>query len=628
MSERGTGAGSDVDVEVDVVVVGGGLGGVAAALAATDLGATVLLSEAEDLLGGQLTTQLVACPDEHPLVETVGRTRSWARLRELVRARHGGEPNPGGGWVSRVCATPADFLAGIDELLAPALRSGRLDVRTGHRATALLGDPQGEPQGDPQDEAEVGDGVGGVVLVDAAGRRTVVRARVTLDATETGDLLPLVGDWVVGSEGATAFEEPHATPEPDAAAEQSVTWCAALRLEHLAPWSVDPPPRPSTAAALAHGATGPFSLTLEGWDGSPHVYRFFADGPDGRPPFWSYRRMVRGDGPRVPGSDARVGDVICLNWAGNDHAGSGLVADPVRTREQARALTLAFVDWLRTSCPRDDGGTGYHGLALAPDVALSPDGLALAPYVRESRRLRRPDPLTLHDLAPVVGSERARPHPDAVALVWYHADLHPRVGHPGSVYSPTAPAQVALHCLVHPSRPDLLAAGKGLAATQVAAAATRVHPAEWAIGEAAGVCAALAVARGTSPAALAADPAGVVLVQRALLRRGAPVAWTTDVLDDDPDVELLQLLLVHGGVGGDRATTLDLRPDEPVDPDDHRLLPGAATTLGVPVEVVRRVLADLGEGTTPRAVASALHPHLPDLPDLLEPHDAYLEASR
>lgn len=595
----------DVVVEVDVLVVGGGLGGVAAALAAADLGAAVLLSEAEDLLGGQLTTQLVACPDEHPLVETVGRSRSWARLRELVRTRHGGEPNPGGGWVSRVCATPADFLAGIDEMLAPALRSGRLDVRTGHRPVALL---------------DHGDRVGGVVLVDAAGRRTVVRARVTLDATETGDLLPLAGDWVVGSEGSATFGEPHATPAPDPSAEQSVTWCAALRLEHLDPWSVEPP-----------AAGSPFSLTLEGWDGTPHVYRFFHDGPDGRPPFWSYRRLVRGDGPTVPGSDARVGDVICLNWAGNDHAGTGMVADPERTREQARALTLAFVDWLRTTCPRDDGGTGYPGLALAPDVALSPDGLALAPYVRESRRLRRPDPLTLHDLAPVAGSERARPQPDSVALVWYHADLHPRVGHPGSVYAPTAPAQVPLRCLVHPTRPDLLAAGKGLAATQVAAAATRVHPAEWGIGEAAGVCAALALARGTSPAALAADPAGVVQVQRALLRRGAPVAWTTDVGDDDPDVELLQLLLVHGGLGGDRSGSLALRPDEPLDPGDPGRLPGAAEALGVPAEVALRALSDLRdlrEAATPRAVARALQPHLPDLPDPLTTADARLEASR
>lgn len=44
----------------DVAVIGGGLGGVAAALAAFDAGTTVVLSEATDWLGGQMTNQGVA----------------------------------------------------------------------------------------------------------------------------------------------------------------------------------------------------------------------------------------------------------------------------------------------------------------------------------------------------------------------------------------------------------------------------------------------------------------------------------------------------------------------------------------------------------------------------------------
>lgn len=583
----------------DVLVAGGGLGGVAAALAATDLGATVVLTEAEDLLGGQLTTQLVACPDEHPLVESVGRTRSYARLRGMVRRAHGGTSNPGGGWVSRLCATPTDFLLGIEQLLAPAIRSGRLVVLTGHRPVGLV-----HAQGVPDATVE------GAELLDLTGTRTTVRAEVTLDATETGDLLCLAGDWVIGSEGSHAHGEDHAVgPDPDPRAEQSVTWCAALRLEHLDRWSDD--------EAMAAGPAGTrFSLTLDGWDGTAHAYRFFADGFDGRPPFWSYRRMVRGTGDPVPGTDARVGDVICLNWAGNDHAASGLVADPAETRRLSRELTADFVRWLRTSCPRDDGGTGYPGLALAPDVAMSEDGLALAPYVRESRRLLRPDALMLHDLAPVPGSQRARPQPDAVALVWYHADLHPRVGHPGSVYAPTAPAQVPLRCLVHLERDGLLAAGKGIAATQVAAAATRVHPAEWAVGEAAGTCAVVAIARRIAPAALAVDPLGQVQVQRALLERGSPVAWTADVGDDDPDHDMLQLLLVHGGFAGDRRLHLDLRPDDPLDDADVPGLGPAARALGIGPAAASEAVGDLGPTTTPRQVASTLRPHLPRLPRL------------
>jgi NADPH-dependent 2,4-dienoyl-CoA reductase/sulfur reductase-like enzyme len=52
----------------NVLIVGGGLGGVAAALAATRRGASVMLSEETDWLGGQLTTQGVP-PEEHPWIE-------------------------------------------------------------------------------------------------------------------------------------------------------------------------------------------------------------------------------------------------------------------------------------------------------------------------------------------------------------------------------------------------------------------------------------------------------------------------------------------------------------------------------------------------------------------------------
>ena len=597
----------EVELTVDVVVVGGGLGGVAAALAATDLGASVVIVEPELVLGGQLTSQLVACPDEHPLVESVGRTRTWARLRELVRARYGGAANPGGGWVSRLCATPADWLAGMEEMLRPALETGRLVVLLGQRPVALLG---------PEDQHAP---LGGVVVEDAGGTRTHVRAQVTLDATETGDVLALAGGWVIGSEGRAAHDEEHALPAADAGAEQAVTWCAALRLTHL---------RPASAAGRSgrHQQAGPFaaaprdgapehrfSLTLDGWDGTEQSYRFAAPGPGGRPPFWTYRRMLRGSGEELPGGGARVGDVICLNWASNDYDRTGLVAHEEATRKAARRLTADFVEWLRTDCPRDDGATGFPGLELAPDVALSGDGLAIAPYVRESRRIRREDPLTLDDLRPVPGSERARPQRDAIALVWYHADLHPRVGHPGSVYAPTAPAQVPVRCLLHPDRPDLLAAGKGLAATQVAAAATRVHPAEWGIGEAAGVLAALAVRKGRAPGQVVATPAGTLELQRALLARGAPVAWARDVADDDPDGPLLQLLLLHGAFGEARARSLDVRPDEPLDLANaagRQAVVDAVAALGA-ARVGPDVLGSLPEAFTPRDLALALSTFLP-----------------
>ena len=68
-----------------MLVVGGGLGGVAAALAAAEAGAEVVLTEEGPWLGGQLTSQAVPL-DEHPWVERFGVTARYRRLRDGIRA--------------------------------------------------------------------------------------------------------------------------------------------------------------------------------------------------------------------------------------------------------------------------------------------------------------------------------------------------------------------------------------------------------------------------------------------------------------------------------------------------------------------------------------------------------------
>jgi len=64
------------EIGVDCAVVGGGTGGVAAALAAARLGASVVMTEETDWIGGQLTAQAVP-PDEHPWIESTGATASY-----------------------------------------------------------------------------------------------------------------------------------------------------------------------------------------------------------------------------------------------------------------------------------------------------------------------------------------------------------------------------------------------------------------------------------------------------------------------------------------------------------------------------------------------------------------------
>lgn len=542
----------------DVAVIGGGIGGIAAALSAADAGASVILTVAEPMIGGQITAQLTSPLDEHPLVESAGVTARYRRFRDLVRAASNGARNPGDGWVSRLCFEPLVGLRVLEGMLCAHIDAGRIRVLRNARPVAAT-DAAGRA-------AHSGASIDTVRLRYSTCPDALVHARVFVDATELGDLLPLTGTrWVIGSEGSGAFGETDAVPgAADPLAEQSCTW-AALLVREAEPQPVGEAPPGYAALRDAQ----PFSLNLAsaqseittGTDAFAH-YRFFTAGPTGLPPFWAYRRI------RTAKSGATEAAVI--NWAGNDYRGAGLVGDPANVGPAARALTLAFVHWLRTEAPRDPGdgpgpfgtGQGYPELRLAPELSGTADGLAASPYVRESRRLGNPRPITVADLlpatlctplgnpstGPVSGSvggtddgTAAYPAPeiaDSLGIAWYHADLHPRVGYPRSVYRSVAPFQLPASALVPApgiGPENLVMGAKNLAATQVAAAAWRVHPAEWAIGEAAGVLAAASVRLSTSPRRIIHDPVLLAGVQGDLLAAGAPVSWRrTETLPSEP----------------------------------------------------------------------------------------------
>ena len=128
----------------DVLIVGGGTGGVAAALALADKGLSVVLTEETDWLGGQHTSQIVP-PDEHSWIEQFGCTRRYSELRRLVRQAylnvrskdrkvHTDVPivdlNPGGGWVSRICAEPVIVHEQLDLVLSEIKRKPRVMYET------------------------------------------------------------------------------------------------------------------------------------------------------------------------------------------------------------------------------------------------------------------------------------------------------------------------------------------------------------------------------------------------------------------------------------------------------------------------------------------------------------------
>jgi glycine/D-amino acid oxidase-like deaminating enzyme len=224
----------------DVLVIGGGTGGVAAALAAAQAGKRVLLSEETDWIGGQLTAQAVP-PDENPWIETFGGTRSYRAFREGVRAYyHQYYPltptaranpllNPGDGFVSRLCAEPRVALAVLEAMLAPFISSGQITLML--HTVPVAAHAQGER-------------VQSVVLRSLeTEQEREYSAPYILDATETGELLPLAGvEYVIGAESRSDTDEPHAVDGPaQPGNQQGVTHCFAVSYHPGEDHTIDQP---------------------------------------------------------------------------------------------------------------------------------------------------------------------------------------------------------------------------------------------------------------------------------------------------------------------------------------------------------------------------------------------------
>jgi hypothetical protein len=524
---------------MDVAIIGGGLGGCAAALAACQAGLRVVLTEETDWIGGQLTAQAVP-PDEHPWIEEFGCTRNYRAFRDGVRthyrdhfpltlsARTNSQLNPGNGWVSRLCHEPRVALTVLEGMLAPFVATGRLRILREHIAVAT---------------DVTGDRVRSVTLFDQLrNRRVVLTAPYYVDATELGDLLPLTGtEHVIGRESRSETGEPHAPALADPMAQQAFTCCFAIdhrpgenhtipRPAEYAFWrDYVPALRPSwSGRLLAWQNPDPVTLKPRNLIFDPTLK---AKGMN----LWTYRRIL--DAAQFT-TGAFTGDVSLVNWPQNDYWLGPLVgvstAEAAKNVARAKQLSLSLLYWMQTEAPRPDGGTGWKGLRLRPDIAGTKDGLAKSPYIRESRRIRAEFTVTeLH-----VGTDarmeatgqlrakvKAANFTDSVGVGAYRIDLHPDTAGNNYVDLSSLPFQIPLGALIPRRMENLLPAGKNLGATHITNGCYRLHPVEWNIGESVGWLVAQCLGTKEPPRQIRRDPQRLAAFQQLLDVMGVELDW-------------------------------------------------------------------------------------------------------
>ncbi|MDR3710759.1 MAG: FAD-dependent oxidoreductase [Capsulimonadaceae bacterium] len=499
----------------DIVIVGGGVGGCAAAIAATSLGLRVAMTEETTWLGGQLTSQAVP-PDEHGQVESIGRTRRYRTYRDRVRAyyrnnfpltqeaRENPMLNPGAGYVSALCHDPRVSVAVIDEMTAFARLTGALQVFYRRK---------------PVGADVAGDRITAVHVRNLeTGSVETLEAPYILDATELGDLLPLAGvEYVSGAEAKSETGELHAADEYEPDNVQALTWCFAMGYDPDGEHVIDKPamyefwrdyvpdlhPVPWSGKLISWVAIGP--IDLKPYDRvlmpPPHYASLF-----------KYRQVVSNT---IFSDAANVHDVTLVNWPQNDYLLTNIIDKPddvvEKALREARELSLSLMYWMQTEAPRQDGGVGNPGLYLRGDMTGTDHGLAMAPYIRESRRIRAVFTVKEEhvgaDMLKLAGRDKAVKFDDSVGTGYYRIDLHPSTGHDNYIDVDSRHFQIPLGSLLPVRMKNLLPACKNLGVTHITNGCYRLHPVEWNIGESAGLLAAFCTKRGVTPHQVREDKA-------------------------------------------------------------------------------------------------------------------------
>jgi len=598
-----------VRIEADLLIVGGTESGWAAAIQAARMGVErIVLVNDIQWLGGQFTAEALVAIDENrsweetrrrntrrqPSIPRSGLFKELTDQIERFNRQKYGLASPGNTTVGTTCR-PAEAEAIFRRMIKPYVDRGQIRIISNHVPTA----------------AHVADD--GTTLAEVHFANTefdtgglTVRAQVTIDATDFGDVIQQSGAaFDYGPDLKSDYGEPLAPEKREGyplADMNPITYCMIVEetdTEHV----IAKPPRYDERRYF--NTTG---LTKAEHDALPWPHRP-VDAFATVDRVYQSRRIV--DHYQLEG--VKGPDAILLCWLVQDypldilpeHVNQSLEkTEPgashknivVMSRDQrqivfddAKQHSLGMLHHLQTTVHERmaDKTHSFRRFRLSDEFG-TPDRLPFKPYVRESLRLRAMYVMRQQDTTPL-GAEsetygRAMYH-DGVTAWQFEYDYHMT----GRTFLPNDSEGTAwqsyfkkgrtwgppyaglclfpLRSLIPETVDGLLGAQKNLGYTSIVSSAIRLHDQCIHVGQAAGAAAAVSLNREKPLRAIPFDRTMLSDVRRGLCARldsGQPMAlWPfRDLKTDDEAYEAANMLAVSG-VLPLRHDDVTFQPDEP-----------------------------------------------------------------
>jgi len=460
----------DSVLDCDVVIAGGGTGGVSAALASAREGAKTCLVEETDWLGGMMTSAGVGGIDGRPdsvsgiFHEIIQNIEDYYLARGQSKDIHNCT-------VSYICFEPH---VGDIVLKEMAAAEKNLTVYYNSKVSKVY--------------REKNTIVGIGFKQDRMGY--IVKADVTIDATEYGDLMFLGDiDYDLGV-------DPDSKESLAAQADQCIqplTYVAILKEYD------DPVVRKKPANYDRED----FKCVIK----SPLC-------PNSNSLLDKDRLLSYG---RMPNNKLMIN--IPSHSYGNDfHATSSNLENYSREDilEEAKNYSRGFIYFLQSELGMEQ--FGFY------DEFGTRDRFAKIPYVRESRRLVGVDRLIEDDIVKGGGVQRVDILDNAIAIGDYPIDLHFCKYGKGDIFKPIAPYQIPYGVAVPKKVDGFLVADKNISVSHIVNGTTRLQPVSMAVGQAVGVAAAMASEEGIDP-----RDVDVEELQKKLLESGSNMFFFTDL---------------------------------------------------------------------------------------------------